>query len=62
VFGPAIQGVEPLGRPHGRSAHHKLKEAQEQALHSERLATLGQMVAGIAHESRNAPQLIQGRC
>jgi two-component system, LuxR family, sensor kinase FixL len=37
----------------------KLKEAQEQALHSERLATLGQMVTGLAHESRNALQLIQ---
>jgi PAS domain S-box-containing protein len=37
----------------------KLKEVQEQALKSERLATLGQMVAGIAHESRNALQLIQ---
>jgi PAS domain S-box-containing protein len=37
----------------------KLKHAQEQALHSERLATLGQMVTGLAHESRNALQLIQ---
>jgi PAS domain S-box-containing protein len=37
----------------------KLKQAQEQALQSERLATLGQMVAGLAHESRNALQLIQ---
>jgi PAS domain S-box-containing protein len=36
-----------------------LKEAQEQALHSARLATIGQMVAGLAHESRNALQLIQ---
>jgi PAS domain S-box-containing protein len=37
----------------------KLKQAQEQALQSERLATIGQMVAGLAHESRNALQLIQ---
>jgi two-component system sensor kinase FixL len=36
-----------------------LKQAQEQALQSERLATLGQMVTGLAHESRNALQLIQ---
>ncbi|HEV3255322.1 MAG TPA: protoglobin domain-containing protein [Gemmataceae bacterium] len=36
-----------------------LKQAQEQALQAERLATLGQMVAGLAHESRNALQLIQ---
>jgi PAS domain S-box-containing protein len=37
----------------------KLKQAQEQALQAERLATIGQMVAGLAHESRNALQLIQ---
>jgi PAS domain S-box-containing protein len=36
-----------------------LKQAQEQALQSARLATIGQMVAGLAHESRNALQLIQ---
>jgi PAS domain S-box-containing protein len=36
-----------------------LKQAQEQALQSERLATIGQMMAGLAHESRNALQLIQ---
>jgi two-component system, LuxR family, sensor kinase FixL len=37
----------------------KLRQAQEQALRAERLATLGQMVTGLAHESRNALQLIQ---
>jgi len=31
-----------------------LKEAQERALQSERLAAIGQMVTGLAHESRNA--------
>jgi signal transduction histidine kinase len=31
-----------------------LKEAQDRALQSERLAAIGQMVAGLAHESRNA--------
>src|SRR5581483_1914815 len=36
---------------------HKL--AQERAVQAERLAALGQMVAGLAHESRNALQLIQ---
>jgi signal transduction histidine kinase len=35
------------------------KRAQEQALHAERLAAIGQMVAGLAHESRNALQQIQ---
>lgn len=31
-----------------------LKQAQEQALQSERLAAIGQMMAGLAHESGNA--------
>jgi two-component system, LuxR family, sensor kinase FixL len=35
------------------------REAQERLLRSERLAGIGQMVAGIAHESRNALQRIQ---
>lgn len=36
-----------------------LKTAQEQVLQSERLAAIGQMVAGLAHESRNAFQRSQ---
>jgi PAS domain S-box-containing protein len=32
----------------------RLKEAQEKALQSERLAAIGQMMAGLAHESGNA--------
>jgi two-component system, LuxR family, sensor kinase FixL len=35
------------------------REAQEKSLRSERLAGIGQMVTGIAHESRNALQRIQ---
>jgi signal transduction histidine kinase len=35
------------------------KRAEEQALQSERLAAIGQMVTGLAHESRNALQQIQ---
>jgi signal transduction histidine kinase len=37
----------------------QLQEAQKRALHAERLAAVGQMVAGLAHESRNALQRIQ---
>ncbi|QDV36843.1 hybrid sensor histidine kinase/response regulator [Tautonia plasticadhaerens] len=33
-----------------------LKEAQQRAVQSERLAAIGQMVTGLAHESRNALQ------
>lgn len=36
-----------------------LKEAQAKALQSERLAAIGKMVAGLAHESRNALQRAQ---
>ncbi len=36
-----------------------LKEAQERALQAERLAAIGEMVAGLAHESRNALQRSQ---
>jgi PAS domain S-box-containing protein len=36
-----------------------LKQAQQRALQAERLAAIGQMVAGLAHESRNALQRSQ---
>ncbi len=36
-----------------------LRAAQQRALHSERLAAIGQMMAGLAHESRNALQRSQ---
>ena len=36
-----------------------LKEAQRRAVQAERLAAIGQMVAGLAHERRNALQRSQ---
>lgn len=36
-----------------------LKQAQQRSLQAERLAAIGQMVAGLAHESRNALQRSQ---
>jgi PAS domain S-box-containing protein len=36
-----------------------VKQAQERALQAERLAAIGQMVTGLAHESRNALQRCQ---
>jgi YD repeat-containing protein len=37
-----------------------LKEAQKKALQAERLAAIGEMVAGLAHESRNVLQRSEG--
>jgi PAS domain S-box-containing protein len=37
----------------------ELQEAQRQALQAERLAAIGQMSAGLAHEGRNALQRVQ---
>ena len=37
----------------------ELNQAQRRALQSERLAGIGQMITGLAHESRNALQRIQ---
>ncbi len=37
-----------------------LKSAQQRALQAERLAAIGEMIAGLAHESRNALQGSQG--
>jgi signal transduction histidine kinase len=42
-----------------RQLAQALREAQERALQSERLAAIGEMVTGLAHESRNALQRSQ---
>ena len=40
-------------------SQHEREEMQRKILQSERLAAIGQMVAGVAHESRNALQKIE---
>ena len=42
-----------------RRLAHSLEEARERAVQAERLAAIGEMVAGLAHESRNALQRSQ---
>ena len=43
-----------------RAAHYALKRTQQQLLHSEKMASLGQLVAGVAHELNNPISFVLG--
>jgi len=43
-----------------QAAHESLKRAQQQLLHSEKMASLGRLVAGVAHELNNPISFVLG--
>ncbi|MCU7812685.1 MAG: PAS domain S-box protein, partial [Candidatus Thiodiazotropha sp. (ex Notomyrtea botanica)] len=64
-----LMGMVLIGRPVGElrrayedlnKTHSELKQTQEQLVHSEKMASLGRLVAGVAHELNNPISVVFG--